>query len=181
MSTIESFRNQFLVSMPSLKGDYFEDTISLMIDHNDEGAFGLIVNRLLKTRLVEIFPDVSGVFDCPVLEGGPVEQNRVFFLHEAGTHYESTLEVSDEVFLTTSADFIDAMKKGTAPRRTLALLGYAGWGSRQLEDEIATNAWLLTPANALIVFDTPFEDRTRAAAATLGVDLNLIAPSAGHD
>ncbi|MEX2326243.1 MAG: YqgE/AlgH family protein [Pseudomonadales bacterium] len=181
MEMEQSFRNQFLVSLPALKGDYFAGTVCLLVDHNDEGAFGLIINRPLITPLTELFPQLSGTFDCPVMEGGPVEQNRVFFLHEAGPLFESTFQVSDSVSLTTSVDFIELMERGEAPHRTLALLGYSGWGRQQLETEIAENIWLLAPADARIIFDVPFEDRPRAAAATLGIDINLIPPLAGHD
>jgi putative transcriptional regulator len=177
----QSFRNQFLVALSSLRGDYFEDSVSLLVDHNDEGAFGLIINRPLKTRLSEIFPDVNRKFTCPVLEGGPVEQNRVFFLHEGGRVFESTFKISEEIHLTTSLDFIEQMVAGEAPERTLAILGYAGWGSQQLESEIAENVWLLAPVDPLIVFETSFALRATAAANALGVDLNLIPPSAGHD
>ncbi len=177
----QSFRNQFLLALPGLRGDYFEHSVSLLIEHNAEGAFGLIINRPLKTKLAELFPDVEGRFTCPVMEGGPVEQNRVFFLHETGIEYDSTLQISDDIALTTSVDFIEAMKAGEAPARTLALLGYAGWGEHQLESELAENVWLLSPANATVLFEVPFEDRAHAAASALGVDLNLIPPSAGHD
>lgn len=177
----QSFRNQLLVSLPALKGDYFENTVSLLVDHNDDGAFGLVINRPLETELGELLPDLAERFSCPVLEGGPVEQNRVFFLHDTTREYDSTFKVSDEIYLSTSPDFIEDMKSGTAPARTLAILGYAGWGSQQLENEIAENVWLLSPANGTIVFDTPFRERASAAAALLGVDLNLINPSAGHD
>lgn len=162
-------------------GDYFANSVSLLVDHNDEGAFGLIINRPLKTRLSELLPDIGSESDCHVLEGGPVDQNRIFFLHEGGPEFESTFKVSDAIYLTTSADFIERMKAGEAPRRTLAVLGYAGWGAQQLETEIAENVWLLAPADVGIVFDVPFEDRVSAAAATLGVDVNLIPPQAGHD
>lgn len=181
MADEQSFQNQFLISLPSMKGDYFESSISYLVDHNDEGAFGLIINRPLKTRLKELFPGVEGNFTCPVLEGGPVEQNRVFFLHEGITEYESTYRVSDRVFLTTSPDFIEEMAAGKAPERTLAILGYAGWGSHQLESEIAEDVWLLCPGDEHILFETPFDDRARDAAAILGVDLNLLGPAAGHD
>lgn len=177
----QSFTNQLLVALPSLKGDYFENAVSLLVEHNEEGAFGLMINRPLKTPIEEIFPNVASKFTCPVMEGGPVEQNRVFFLHETGPTFESTLVVSDDVSLTTSADFIESMTAGKAPPRTLAILGYAGWGSHQLEGEIQGDVWLLSPATGTIVFDTPFEDRAHAAAASLGVDLNLINPSAGHN
>ncbi len=177
----QSFRGQLLIALPSLKGDYFEDSVSLLVEHNDDGAFGLVINRPLRTPIEELFPDVAGVFTCPVMEGGPVEQSRVFFLHDAQHSFDSTLTVSDEISLTTSADFIEAMKAGKAPPRTLAILGYAGWGSQQLENELADDVWLLTPASGLVLFDVPFEDRAHAAAAALGIDLNLMAPTSGRD
>lgn len=181
MTEEQSFRNQLLVSLPSLKGDYFQNTVSLLVDHNENGAFGLVINRPVNTTLGELFPAVGSNFDCPVLEGGPVEQNRVFFLHSGGREFESSFKVSEEIRLTTSPDFIELMAAGQAPPRSLAILGYAGWGSGQLEREIAEDVWLLAPCDPRIVFDTPFPERTKAAARLLGIDLNLILPSPGHD
>ena len=162
--------------MPTLSGDYFQDTVSLLVDHNDDGAFGLVINRPLDATISDVFPQIGGRFDCPVLEGGPVQQDSIFFLHEGGREFQSTYRVSDEIYLTTSRDFVESMSKGEAPLRTLAIAGYAGWGSLQLENEISNNLWLLVPANATIVFDTPFPDRAAAAARILGIDLNLISP-----
>lgn len=181
MDAIQSFQNQFLVSLPSLNGDYFEGSISLLVDHNEDGAFGLMINRPLEASLTELLPQVAGNFDCPVLEGGPVEQNRVFFLHDTGTKFEDTFLVNEDIGMTTSPDFVAMLARGEGPAHCLAILGYAGWGSQQLEEEIGRNAWLLTPASAEIVFNTPFEERPRAAAKLLGIDLNLLSPSAGHD
>lgn len=181
MDSTQSFRNEFLIALPTLKGDYFQNTVSIIVDHTEEGAFGLVINRPLEANIGEVFPEVDGRFSCPVLEGGPVEQNRMFFLHAAGHEFEATFKLSDEICLTTSADFITAMRDGQAPARTLALLGYAGWDAMQLEREISENVWLLAPAESRILFETPFEDRAGEAARLLGVDLNLISPRAGHD
>jgi len=164
-----------------MKGDYFQNTVSLLLDHNNQGAFGLIINQPLDHSIGDVFPELEGQSDCPLLEGGPVEQDRIFFLHPTGTRYESTLQISDEVSLTTSEDFVDALKAGTAPINTLALLGYAGWGAEQLEQELAANVWLLSPASGHIVFEVPYAERPSAAARMLGIDLNLISPDAGHD
>jgi len=181
MSTEQSFRNQFLISLPSLRGDYFHNTISLLIDHNDQGAFGLVINQPLDNQIDEIFPQVEGHFDCPVLLGGPVQQESIFFLHPPGPEFDSTIAISDEISLTTSPDFIESMAQGNAPGKTIALLGYAGWGSEQLERELAENVWLLSPTSGRIVFDEPYANRPSEAAKILGIDLNLISPEAGHD
>ncbi len=180
MPDVQSFRNHLLIATPTL-ADYFRSSVSLLIDHNDEGAFGLMINRPRQIRLRTVFPKIANAFDCPVLEGGPVEPDRVFFLHEQGPAFDATYQVGDGVYLTTSPDFVELMIKGEAPKRTLAILGYAGWGSQQLEHEIGENAWFLAPSDAGIVFDVPFAARAGAAARLLGVDLNLILPAAGDD
>lgn len=182
MASTQNFRNAFLVSLPTLKGDYFHDAVTLLIDHTDHGAFGLVVNRPIDLTIADIFPSVEGHFSCPVLEGGPIRRNEeLFFLHEATREFDSTFKVSDAIFMTTSDDFIEAMEDGSAPARTLAVLGYAGWGRGQLEDEIAQNVWLLAPVDPAIVFDLPFPERPQAAARQLGIDLNRISPILGHD
>ncbi|MBV1876465.1 MAG: YqgE/AlgH family protein [Pseudomonadales bacterium] len=181
MSELQSFKNQFLISLPTLAGDYFHSTISLLIEHNEQGAFGLVINQPLDIEITNIFPQLDGRYICPVLEGGPVERERVFFLHPGGTEFDSTLSLSDEICLTTSPDIITAMKSATAPENTLACLGYAGWSAGQLEDEIARDVWLLAPASASILFDEPYETRASLAAQQLGIDLNLINPHPGHD
>jgi len=178
---MQSFKNQFLISLPALKGDYFGGTVSLIVDHNEEGAFGLIINRPLDQDIDELFIEITNGFNCPVLLGGPVEQDRVFFLHPTGTYFESTIEISDEIALTTSTDIIDAMQDGNAPKGILAIVGYAGWGAEQLEQELVNNAWLLTPTSGRIAFNTPYEDRPKEAAGLLGIDLNLIPSLAGGD
>ena len=177
----QSFKNQFLVSLPALAGDYFQSTVSLLVEHDAQGAFGLVINKPLDNEIADIFPQLEGRFVCPLLQGGPVERDRVFFLHPTGIEFDTTLQISDEISLTTSADFIESMKSGEAPEKTLALLGYAGWAAEQLEHELAEDVWLLAPASARIVFDEPYESRADAAARLLGVDLNLINPHAGHD
>jgi putative transcriptional regulator len=181
MSEAQSFRNNLLISMPAMAGDYFQSTVSLLIEHNDQGAFGLVINQPLDNEISDVFPELEGRYMCPVLEGGPVEQNRVFFLHPTGTEFAATMRINDDIALTTSPDFIESMRAGTAPEKTLACLGYAGWDADQLEQELAGDVWLLCPASASIVFEVPYTDRATEAAKLLGVDLNLIGPSAGHD
>lgn len=174
-----TFQDHFLVALGSLAGDYFHKTLTLLIDHSDQGAFGLVINKTTKYRLNEVFPALPKSVDCPVMEGGPVEQDKMFFLHPANETFESTILLDSGIALTTSKDFIDALEQGTQP--FMAIVGYAGWGSGQLEQELTENTWLLTPSDQRIVFDTPIEQRPAAAAKLLGVDLHLISAQGGHD
>ncbi len=88
--------------------------------------------------------------------------------------------VSDSVNVTTSRDILEAMAAGDGPAQALVAVGYAGWGPGQLEAEMAANAWLTVPANTEILFDIPFDERWRAAAALIGIDLDLLSTEVGH-
>lgn len=180
-----SLANQLLIAMPGMEDPNFSTTVTLICEHNDEGALGIVINRPLQLQLGDVFEqialsDADANTDNPVLHGGPLGTDRGFVLHGPGSAYESSLVVSGDIHLTFSRDVLDAMATGDGPGRSLVALGYAGWGPGQLEDEILANSWLSVPATAEIVFDMPFDQRWTAAAKTLGVDITQIAPGAGH-
>jgi putative transcriptional regulator len=179
----ESFKNQFLVALPGKfqAGDYFDESISLMVDHSSEGAFGLVINRPLANPLSELLVDVPGDLHCPVFEGGPVEQDRLFFLHSGERDYPGTLKLSGDLHLSACDELIEDLTQGIKPNYINAYLGYAGWAAAQLERELGESVWLLTPSSAAIVFTAPIADRRTQAAGLLGIDLHLANWSAGHD
>jgi putative transcriptional regulator len=115
-----------------------------------------------------------------VYMGGPVQNDRGFVLHEPSGDWEATLKVTDSIGITSSRDILQAIAAGKGPKNAIVTLGYAGWGAGQLEQELAANTWLSGPASSKIVFETPSEERWLAAAALLGVDLNLLSGDAGH-
>lgn len=181
-----SLTNQLLIAMPGMADPNFSTTVTLICEHNDDGALGLVINRPLDLKLGGLLSqlDVSnpdpGAADIPVLMGGPVGAERGFVLHNPGTDYENSLAVSDDIQLTLSRDVLDAMAAGDGPRKSLVALGYAGWQPGQLENEMLANSWLNVPATADIVFDTPFDKRWMLAAQTLGIDISRISSDAGH-
>lgn len=181
MSENQSFKNQFLIALPSLVGDYFQHAIMLLVDHNELGAFGLMVNRPVEYELHDIFPRLPKHIHCPLLEGGPVEQDKLFFLHRNNETFDSTFAVNSDIAITTSEDLVEQLHQGEMPEPLIAILGYSGWGEEQLEQELGENIWLLAPVDPDIIFNAEPEKRASLAARQLGVDLNLIAPRAGHD
>lgn len=178
--------NQFLVAMPAMTDANFSQTVTFIWEHNDDGALGIIINRPLQMRLVDVFeqlkmpmsPGVDGV--QPVLQGGPVQTDRGFVVHKIGGDWEHTRKVSSRIQVTTSPDILNAMARGTGPSTAIVALGYAGWGAGQLESELAQNAWLTVPCDERILFETPFEKRWQAAGRLLGIDVATISPQAGH-
>ena len=116
----------------------------------------------------------------PVYFGGPVQTDRGFVLHRPAGQWQSSLNVSDDIALTSSRDILQAMGSSGEPGEVLVSLGYAGWTAGQLEWELAQNSWLTVEADAAILFDVPPEERLPAAMQLLGVDFANLSDVAGH-
>jgi putative transcriptional regulator len=178
--------NQFLIAMPSLQDPNFHRTVTYLCAHNDEGAMGIVINRPLELNLGEVLDHMSievendDVNDMAVLQGGPVQRDRGFVIHEPAGHWEAVLSVTDDIAIATSRDILAAVAHGDGPERAVVALGYAGWGAGQLEREVQQNAWLSGPADSSIIFDLPYDKRYESAARLLGVDLDRLSGEAGH-
>jgi putative transcriptional regulator len=178
--------NQFLIAMPALDDPNFAQTVTLVCEHSERGALGIVINRTLPMTLGEVFDQLgldssrSRMSEQPVLRGGPVQTERGFVLHSPAGPYESSLPFSERMHLTTSRDILDAMAVGEGPASAVIALGYAGWEAGQLEDEMARNAWLTVEADERVLFSTPVEERWSAAARLLGIDLVALSSDAGH-
>ena len=186
MASDASLTNQLLIAMPGMADPNLTTTVTLICEHNDDGALGIVINRPLTLKLGGLFeqlelddPDPETAKD-PVLLGGPVGPERGFVLHGPEQRFENSIEVSSDIQLTLSRDVLDAMAGGSGPEKTLVALGYAGWEPGQLEEEMLANSWLNVPATTDIVFDTPFAERWTRAAETIGIDISRISPDAGH-
>jgi putative transcriptional regulator len=186
MDSDSSLANQLLIAMPGMADPNFSTTVTLICEHNDDGALGIVINRPLTLRLGGLFEqldvenDNSQVANEPVYAGGPVGTERGFVLHGSGRSYENTLPVSGDINLTLSRDVIDALARGDGPEKSLVALGYAGWQAGQLEQEMLANSWLNVPATPELVFDTPVAERWNSAARTLGIDITSMSSDAGH-
>jgi len=187
MATSAFLTNQFLIAMPAMVDENFSQTVTFICEHNPQGALGIIINRPLEMRLADVFRQLQlpttrePVSSQPVLQGGPVQTDRGFVVHRAiGRGWDSTLRVSEQVHVTTSRDILDAMARGEGPAEAFVALGYAGWDAGQLESEMVQNAWLNVTADAQVLFETPFDQRWRAAGRLLGVDVATLSPQAGH-
>jgi putative transcriptional regulator len=179
------FRNQFLVAMPSLLDDHFARTVSLLCEHNDHGAIGLVINRPMDLKLVDMLRQMDLENDAlddstPVFWGGPVQPERGFVIHDAPGGWDSSMDVGGELFITTSRDVLEALGSDEGPTRFVVVLGYAGWDEGQLEQEVMDNAWLNTPVDQQILFQMPPRDRWQAATRLLGVDITQLSEGAGH-
>lgn len=182
----ENLTGHFLIAMPSLNDSFFNQAVTYICEHDETGSFGVIINQetgfTLKQIVKEMKIETDGDYnqDQAVFIGGPVDQGRGFILHRPPGNWQSSLKVNDNVALTTSKDILQAIVNNQGPKDSLVTLGYAGWAAGQLEDEMASNTWLNCPADEQIIFSTPTEERWKAAAKLIGIDLALLSNDTGH-
>ena len=186
MEIPETLANQFLIALPALADSPFARTVTLICQHDAEGAMGVVVNRPAEYTLGEVFEQMGIVSEDdalraqPVLAGGPVHPERGFVLHDGDGEWDSSLEIAEGLSVTTSRDILEAMARGEGPRHVAVALGCAGWGAGQLEHELVDNSWLTAPADGEILFALPLQQRWQAAAARIGVDMARMADYSGH-
>ena len=178
--------DHFLIAMPALDDPNFQRSVTLVCQHDANGAMGIVINREADYTVGELLAqlDLSTNDDAlsgsAIVAGGPVQPERGFVLHDDPREWGSTLRFGRGLAVTTSRDILAALAKGEGPANVLVALGYAGWTAGQLELELAQNSWLTVPADQAILFATPLAERWHAAARSLGVDLSRLADYAGH-
>lgn len=172
--------------MPQTRDSRFEQAVVYILEHDAEGAWGVVINQLLDMRLHEVFSQLDiCAGNCTVTEeiihcGGPVDAQHGIVLHRSNINFESTRHFDGDVSLSSSHDVLEALAAGEEPEEHLVLLGHAGWGPGQLEDEIANNAWLTCEADADVIFNKPVDQMRAAVGGLLGVDLNLVVGQSGR-
>ncbi|MGJ8670756.1 MAG: YqgE/AlgH family protein [Oceanococcus sp.] len=184
----ESLRNQFLIAMPSLADSNFERSVSLLCEHGDDGALGLVINRPtdldVASMLDHLEIDCSGLSEADskqaIYWGGPVQTDRGFVLHSPLGDWESTIQLSSHLGVSTSRDILTSIGAGAGPEKFLITLGYAGWEHGQLEQEILQNSWLNITADQSVIFETDSGQRWEAATRLLGIDPSSISTGVGH-
>jgi len=194
-STI-NLTHHFLIAMPGLEDASFAKSVIYLCEHSARGALGLVINKPSDINLKNLFEKVDLPLDradlatTPVFQGGPVQTERGFVLHEAvfkdadadskETVYASTMTIPGGLEMTTSKDVLEAISTGAGPKKVLVSLGYSAWGEGQLESELAENSWLTVDADPAVIFDTPVEQRYARALKLLGLEAWMLSPEAGH-
>ena len=166
-----------LLAMPQLADPNFSRAVVLMIEHGDNGSFGLIINHPSPIMATELLDSLEmhwrGEDSAVVWAGGPVSPNTGWVLHEpVGLTLPGatgTIEITSTIQLSTSPDRLRAIAN-QPPRNVRLLLGYSGWGPGQLAAEMARGAWLHTDADPQLVFETPPDEMWDRAMRRLGIN-----------
>ena len=171
---------QIIVSMPSLQDERFYKTVIYICAHSSEGSMGIIINKKIDYVLFPNLLEQLGI-DKPINDkkfflryGGPVETGRGFVLHSDDIVRKETLNIRKGVALTGTSEFFEDLIKGKGPKNSILALGYAGWQSGQLENEIMQNSWMPHPVEASFLFDDEVSKKWNNAYKMMGIDpMNL--------
>ena len=179
-------QQQMLIAMPAMADPNFSRSVTLLCQHNEEGAIGITINRKSSFSLGELLMQLNipctsdEISSVVVLEGGPVSPDHGFVLHTPFEGYDSSIQINDDIMVTTSRDVLVAIAAGKGPEKFLVALGYAGWGDGQLEFEMRQNAWLSVPADKAILFESALPQRWENALGKLGINISDLHGVGGH-
>jgi putative transcriptional regulator len=187
MADFHSLAGRLLVAMPGISDPRFEHAVILVCAHRPDHAMGLRLDcpapgvdlKKVLSKLETSAPDSAS--DRPVLVGGPVERERGFVLHTDDWLVEdASLAFGDGLAMTGTREALAAMVDPAGPRRAVLLLGYAGWGEGQLEEELGENVWLTADADAELIFDPDYDGKWARAVAGLGIDPAQLSGQSGR-
>lgn len=172
--------------MPAMADPNFSRSVTLLCQHNEEGAIGITINRQSTFTLGELLFQLNipceneKISSLVVLEGGPVSPDHGFVLHTPVEGFDSSIQINDDIMVTTSRDVLAAIAAGKGPDKFLVALGYAGWSDGQLEFEMRQNAWLAVPADKGILFESALPKRWEKALGKLGINISDLHGVGGH-
>lgn len=178
---------KLLVAMPHMDDQSLSQAVIYICGHDDNGAIGLVINKILSTISFRdllfqlgIIDKNDSVINIPVHFGGPVEVGRGFVLHTNDYIQETTVDMEDGFALTATLDILKIISEGMGPSNSLLALGYTGWGTGQLEQEIQNNGWLVVNASPEIVFNKDYESTWLKALGSLGINPSNISLDSGN-
>lgn len=170
-------KGQFLVAMPTMGDDLFEETVVYVLEHNSQSSLGIVINRPLDFRFNELVERLGfgasvgepSQFESRLFWGGPVTPEQGFILHDRGK-FGSTMVIDKNVRCSITLEALKKIVEGKSPMSFFTALGYSSWGNGQIEQEIEEDKWFVAPFRKDILFDLAPEQRYDEVLSSLGVN-----------
>jgi putative transcriptional regulator len=141
-------KGQLLIAEPSIIGDLsFNRSVILLADHTEEGSVGFILNKPLDYTINDLLPEIEASFK--IYNGGPVEQDNLYFIHTIPELITDSIEISNGIFWGGDFELTKSLiNEGKISKENIRFfLGYTGWDANQLETELQANSWIITSNN----------------------------------
>ena len=166
---------RFLVSEPFMHDENFQRSVVLLVEHNENGSLGFVMNRQLKVKINEV---VDGLpeFNAPVFVGGPVERSTLHFVHRLGDQLDGSHQIAEDLYWAGDFSKLKEMiLLGEAEAQDiLFFVGYSGWGTGQLDTELERKSWIVAPENSSFVFQKDYTDLWREVLQGMGDKYRII-------
>jgi len=186
-TAFSTFKNHFLIAMPTLTDPYFKKSVVYLCEHDAEGAMGFIINFPVKLTVQELLSNVETIkhqpeppITGPVFLGGPLELERGFVLHSPLADNSQSTKLNSQLLMSNSNLVLSTLGTDHEPDKYMVTLGYASWESGQLEQEMNENHWLTVESENDIIFNTPVEQRWSASLQRLGISPEQLTTTSGH-
>ena len=167
-----SVKNHFLIATEKMKDERFRKTVILMLDSDENGAWGLTINKQLGVVPIALLLDPSlnsseereelFKINIPIFWGGPVDTKEIFILHSSEYTSETTKKYA-QISISQDYEILFDIAKNKGPKKSMVILGYSGWGSGQLEGEMERDHWILSDINLDIMFEEESKEKWEKA------------------
>ena len=174
-NTLDPHSGEVLLSEPTMNSLHFGRSVVLLIDHSEEeGTFGLIMNKPLRIKLNEVV-DTFNDYDAPVYLGGPVSDNQIYFMHTLGDLIPDSCKIMEGLYWGGNSEILNTLiEQGIANKNNVRFfLGYSGWEKGQLVDELEGNSWAVGKANSHLLFNTPADQLWKTILDRMGKEYAL--------
>lgn len=163
-------KGMLLVAEPSIIGDVsFNRSVVLLAEHSESGSIGFILNKVLDFTLKDLIPELNRSFK--IYNGGPVEQDNLYFIHKIPELIPESIEISDGIYWGGNFEAVkELILKGLITEKQIRFfLGYSGWDAEQLQEELASNSWIVTPQkDAKDIIERPYRSFWKDKMVELG-------------
>lgn len=166
---------RLLISEPFLSDPYFKRTVILVVEHNEDGTIGFILNRAVDIRLNEVVDDFPK-FEADVYFGGPVSQNSLFYLHTLGEKLPDSLQVLPGLYWGGDFDHLRFLvDSGQVKAKQIRFFaGYSGWQKDQLSGELREKSWIVTQSTKDVIMTGTDKELWNSILKNMGGKFEII-------
>lgn len=169
LGKLQPTSGRILIAEPFLQDFYFRRSVVLLADHNEEGSFGLILNKPVESRLSDVMDEFTD-FNPTLYLGGPVQTDALFFIHRLGDKVENSLKIAGNIRWGGNIDQIKELihTNQISENDIRFFVGYSGWSPNQLDREMEEKAWVVTDKNVEKLMNTEPDQMWENALENMG-------------
>ena len=180
-----SLKDKFLYyCAPESDDDYFNNSLIYLCANDNQGSYGLIINRTVEIKLTDFFSSISSKLEAKlnsgkIVRGGPVQPMSVYVLYSEDDRFKPLIKINDESSVSQDVELIKSILNDDGPEKFLVSFGFTGWSEGQLETEILSGNWLITPSSKEIIFNTPNDQKINKVSKLAGFNLQTVSSNYG--